>query len=156
MSNFSIRIEGLDELTNALGKVDTTIKKEMYKGMVASTTLVQNEARAVRPGRFKNQTGNLRRSILKGKVRWDYGEVGTNEKYAAPVEFGTRPHTIYPKNRRFLAFKSKSGGMIFARKVNHPGSKPYPFMRPAFERNQGKITNIFGSVGLRIVQSLAD
>ncbi|MGH7490131.1 MAG: hypothetical protein ACREMY_31670 [bacterium] len=44
--------------------------------------------------------------------------------YARIQEYGgtTRPHTIVPKNAKALVFM-KSGSLIFARKVNHPGSR---------------------------------
>jgi HK97 gp10 family phage protein len=155
MTSFNIKIEGLDELTKKLGNVGPSIRSELKTGMVTATTLIQNEARAINPGSFKNQTGNLRRSILKGRVTWDYGEVGTNEAYAQAVEFGSKAHTIVPKGKRFLAFKGRDGRMIFARKVNHPGSKPYPYMRPAFEKNLEQIGNIFGTAILRVVRALA-
>lgn len=39
------------------------------------------------------------------------------------LDGGTRPHVITPKNRRFLKFVAKSGETVFARRVNHPGTK---------------------------------
>jgi len=65
--------------------------------------------------------------------------------YAAPVEFGSKPHVILPKKGKFLVFESSKGRrvfrtvskttgkplkkatsslLVFARKVNHPGTKP--------------------------------
>ncbi|MBI3654066.1 MAG: hypothetical protein HY231_23800 [Acidobacteria bacterium] len=38
------------------------------------------------------------------------------------VEEKTKPHVIQAKNKKSLAFKGK-GGMVFAKKVNHPGTK---------------------------------
>lgn len=46
-------------------------------------------------------------------------------KYAGIHEYGgkTSPHVIEPKKASVLAFMGKGGSMMFARKVNHPGSK---------------------------------
>ena len=46
--------------------------------------------------------------------------------YAHLVEFGTKPHAIRGRGG-FLAFAG-----IVTRVVNHPGSRPKPFLRPAF------------------------
>lgn len=54
--------------------------------------------------------------------------IGTNVKYAAPIEYGSRPHTILPKNARALAFEWK-GARVFFRKVEHPGTPPRSFLR---------------------------
>ena len=47
------------------------------------------------------------------------------------VEFGTAAHKIKPKKQRALSF----GGTV-AREVDHPGSRPKPYMRPAFDSGQ--------------------
>lgn len=40
---------------------------------------------------------------------------------------GTKPHVIMPKNKNgVLVFKGKSG-MVFTKRVNHPGTKPNDF-----------------------------
>jgi hypothetical protein len=56
--------------------------------------------------------------------------VGTGIKYAAPVEFGSRPHIIRAKNVKYLHFKIK-GKSIFTKVVHHPGTRPQPFLEPA-------------------------
>jgi len=48
--------------------------------------------------------------------------------YAKFVEFGTPPHTITPNTKKALAFKS-GGDTIIVKKVNHPGTRPNPFIR---------------------------
>lgn len=44
------------------------------------------------------------------------------------VEFGTKPHKIEAKNGKALNI-----GGSFPRSVMHPGAKPKPFARPAFD-----------------------
>jgi hypothetical protein len=65
------------------------------------------------------KTGNLGRSIGIGRVTATYAETVASAEYAAFVELGTRPHVI-----------ASCGQAIFARKVNHPGTKAQPFMVP--------------------------
>ena len=67
------------------------------------------------------------------------------------LEFGTRPHDIYPVRRKALRWAAQPqgrrlsgrprvaaqrgglGGVLFAKRVHHPGTRPQPFMRPAVD-----------------------
>lgn len=48
--------------------------------------------------------------------------------YAAYVELGTEPHVILPKHKRALFWE---GAPHPVGKVNHPGTRAQPFLRPA-------------------------
>jgi hypothetical protein len=86
--------------------------------------------------------------------------VGTPARYGAYVEFGTRPHTIAPVNRKAMFWyqystpqhrlfiparrgggKKEIGGVFTFRSepVRHPGFKARPFMRPAVEQVQPRM-----------------
>lgn len=75
-------------------------------------------------------SGRLARSIAN-KVFATANEViarvfsSGDVKYAGIHEFGgkTSPHIIEPKKASVLAFAGAGGAMVFARRVNHPGSK---------------------------------
>jgi len=77
------------------------------------------------------KTGELRES-LGVRVEPNRVIVGPTAKHAPYVEFGTRAHEIRAKNKKALAFKV-GGNMVVVQKVNHPGTKARPFVRPAFE-----------------------
>lgn len=64
-----------------------------------------------------------------GRARFS---VGTNVEYAAYIEFGTRPHEITPNDNQALHFYV-NGMEVFATHVEHPGTRPYPYMRPGAE-----------------------
>ncbi len=81
-------------------------------------------------------TGRLRNSIKvipqgDGLLIWmaDYGKF---------VEFGTPPHVIMPTEKKALKFKGDEG-IIFAKKVKHPGTRPNPFIRTALQTKLKKI-----------------
>lgn len=80
------------------------------------------------PG-FKPKTGNLQRAtsyrVLKlgGRVL----RLQNTKPYAPAIDTGARPHVILPRNGTFLRFWSH-GALVFARKVNHPGNRPYKFL----------------------------
>ena len=87
------------------------------------------------------KTGTTARTI-------GYRMVGTNkvQTYAAGaaifLEDGTRPHEITPNARKALRFAASPAGarltgsprkgapVVFAKRVHHPGTRPYPFMLP--------------------------
>lgn len=56
-----------------------------------------------------------------------------NADAPAYVEFGTRPHSI--DSHGDYPLRSKTG-QAFGRHVNHPGTAPQPFMRPAAYRKR--------------------
>ncbi|QRE81831.1 hypothetical protein F1734_17335 [Rhodococcus ruber] len=85
------------------------------------------------------RTGNLGRSIqedpivFSGPFRVTSGVTAT-ASYAAAVHEGTRPHVIRARNARALAFPGAGGRTVFRRSVNHPGTRPRPFLRNAAEQ----------------------
>ena len=48
-----------------------------------------------------------------------------------------------------------AGKRVFAHKVNHKGSKPYPYMQPAFEDSKPQIEKIYGQLGSEVVKEMA-
>lgn len=92
--------------------------------------------------RVPRKTGRLGRSIGPGRLTPREATIEATAAYAAYVEFGTRPHVIRPKRAKALRFAPKgqtrlSGApkagaqVIFAKKVDHPGTKAQPFLLPA-------------------------
>jgi hypothetical protein len=77
-------------------------------------------------------TGELRSSIYPvvhaGPLR---GEVIAGAPYSLFVHEGTRPHTIEPNQANVLRFPSKAGEIVFARQVDHPGTRSRPFLSDA-------------------------
>lgn len=63
-----------------------------------------------------------------------------NKKYAKPIEHGARPHTIRPRRKKVLRFWSaKLGRFVFAKKVRHPGNRPYHFGKRAQKHAHTKL-----------------
>lgn len=58
--------------------------------------------------------------------------VSTNVDYAAYVHDGTRPHVIRPNRRQALKFRI-GGRTVYAKYVNHPGTRARPFLDRALE-----------------------
>ena len=71
---------------------------------------------------------------------------GADVFYAHIIEFGSRPHLI----------KAKRGGALFIagsliKEVMHPGTRPQPFVRPAFD---AKATEAIAAVAAQIRKRL--
>ncbi|MBW8814034.1 MAG: HK97 gp10 family phage protein [Caulobacterales bacterium] len=74
---------------------------------------------------------------------------------ASQVEFGVRPHVIKPKKGEVLEIWR--GGQIagVAREVQHPGARPKPFMRPAFEQSAPTVLSEMQRAGLEQIAKAA-
>ena len=102
------------------------------------------------------RTGNLLGSIRLFNHTRNSISVGTGKglDYVRPLEFGSRPHKIVaglatdavfggdvghyrmvaPSGKRMLHFIDSAGEERFAYSVNHPGNRPYAFVRVGAEQ----------------------
>jgi hypothetical protein len=122
----------------AMGQTDLILKRVVIKGV----------ANAKQETRRFRKTGNLGRTIRVGRVTKTTGSIlagGVNNVgYAGVVERGSRPHIIRAKNRKALAWggsRTLAGGLRsgsrpthFAKSVNHPGTKPQPYLVPGLKK----------------------
>jgi hypothetical protein len=131
-------VEGMDELQKRLDALGDTKKMLGQLGLMAVAKAKQLVPR---------KTGNLGRTIRLGSVTDTSadiiagGQLGVG--YARAVEYGTRPHVIVPRYAKVLAWggsrrlsgnlRSGAKATNFARRVNHPGTKAKPYLRPAAE-----------------------
>lgn len=70
--------------------------------------------------------------------------MGSSVSYAPVVELGSKPHPIFPRNKKTLFWtvydspqtraKLKGAALVFSFWPGgmHPGTKPQPFMKPAY------------------------
>jgi HK97 gp10 family phage protein len=75
--------------------------------------------------------------VLKASItmKIDGGEITIDMvDYWKYVEYGTAPHVITPKNPDGVLHWKKGGEDFFAKWVNHPGTRPQPFIRDTFNR----------------------
>lgn len=119
------------------GAIDTTaiaVSTDAQNKLKEDRHIVTNRLRASIHAELKTGENHGQDSL-----RVKFGEMeaiaGTNVVYAPHIEFGTAPHVIVPKNKKFLAFKI-NGETVFAKRVNHPGTKGDSFMRYAAEKQR--------------------
>lgn len=59
--------------------------------------------------------------------------IGSDHPIAELHAKGTRPHVILPRNARALRFTVAGGDVVFAKRVNHPGTRANPYLEQALE-----------------------
>ena len=107
-------------------------KQKLYYTVVDSTNKMHKLAVHNAPV----DNGVLRREIKHeiSSLKEITGIVTSHAAYSQAVEEGTRPHKIEVKDKKVLAGKGtgKGGWNVYGTKVQHPGTKPRPFLYPAF------------------------
>lgn len=140
------RVDGLAELHKLLLSLPATVEGAVMRGALrAGQKVFMDAAKAAVPvddGALRDSIKiNFRRRSQKfGVVRMHLTAGGKTAWYAHFVEYGTasfytgtgrskrKPYKIKPKKKGALLF----GGKV-RETVTHPGIKPQPFMRPAFD-----------------------
>lgn len=82
------------------------------------------------------RTGTLQRSIHKrhlGNLTGQYLWIGSERDHALLHHNGTKRHVITARPGRMLVFRGK-GGMVYTTKVNHPGTRPNPYLSSQLRR----------------------
>lgn len=80
----------------------------------------------------QKRSGRLHDSLRK-EVHDKVLRVGSLDcNYATDIELGTSAHVIRPNSKKALYWPGADHPVA---KVNHPGTRPYPYLRPAlFQR----------------------
>jgi hypothetical protein len=100
---------------------------DVWLGQQIGPAILSDAVRNVR-----KRSGRLANSLVS-EVHNKVLRVGSLDcNYCTDVELGTGPHVIVPTTKQALSWP---GAEHPVRKVNHPGTRPYPFLRPAlFQR----------------------
>jgi len=149
MADNDLAIAGGRAMDDALRTLAPKIAKNIMRSALrAGANVIRNEVKSnapVGPTNSENArlyggyAGALRDSVRvttaskNGKISAAVKVGGGTKKgadvfYAHMVEFGTRPHVIKARSGSALHI-----GNSFPRSVNHPGTRPQPFVRPAFD-----------------------
>lgn len=134
---YEIKIQNLDELREAFKKSPEVVGKELEKATKGAGKHILATEKAEVP----IKTGTLRRSITM-----DYRPISVaiypTVKYALPVHEGSGAHVIFPKTKKVLRFRV-GGKWVFARKVNHPGTKANPFVERTVAKADRGVNDYF-------------
>jgi hypothetical protein len=109
--------------------------RAQYVKQAVSIAVQQAGERAAENARLTPLFKDGKRAATRGTIK--FRMAGSSGKLIARgashfLEWGTKAHVISPKKGKMLRF-AVAGNMVFARKVQHPGTRPRPFMRDARE-----------------------
>jgi len=130
--------------------------------MISAEKIIKDAAQKIQATAQANapfKSGKLRASIRIRYVGPLTAIIGPSVDYGVYQEFGTGtrgefPTGVYeirPRNAKVLSWTS-NGKRRFAKVVHHPGIKPHPFMRPAFEQVLGDdVVSALADAGLAAI-----
>lgn len=126
----------------ALIALGTTPSGPVYQHMTRVLTRVDARAKQLLSGPMVAvRTGNLRSSQAPPRIVVSgssiKGVIENTASYAIFVHEGTRPHTIEPRRVKVLTGWTFNGAPVFAKKVNHPGTKARPWLRVSLSEVAG-------------------
>ena len=120
------------KLSGGLLRVQSGLLRKSFEGIAGRTDAIVSE------------------SEVLSSVGSNVGIGGESVKYAAPLEFGSQPHEIWPKNKKALRFVV--GGQVLIRgKVNHPGNQAYGFLRGTVDERMGNYASGIGKAALKFL-----
>ncbi len=102
--------------------------------------------------------GGALRDGLKGKLQRelpDGVELATvsDQPYVRPLIDGQRPHTIEARYAGSLMFYASDGGIVFRRRVEHPGAEPNPFPHEADAEIREIVRDVMGEAARAVLRS---
>ena len=125
----SVEVQNAEQVTEFVGNIPQRVRARLREVVGTQTIGLRDAVKSKIGVLFKSGRGPLYQSIRAQTEEQTNvsisGTVGSDGlKYARIQEYGgtTPPHVILPKNGKVLAFMGSGGKMVFARKVNHPGS----------------------------------
>jgi HK97 gp10 family phage protein len=140
-----ITTTGLDQFVSKYRRMPQAVRA----GMVQSMTRVVIQGEAISKRLVRKKTGTTARSIthkVRGGGATVIGEWGSVYKVAKWLELGTRPHRIVGNPWLYWP-----GAAHPVRAVNHPGTRPYPFIRPAGRQIRPIVRKEFQAMLRRVV-----
>ena len=164
VEQISFEITGLDELEARLAQGDTRMRIELNEGLRKLGRLfVTSKGVGPLADETPKRTGKLARStffqIIGGTVNQTLkimqpARTPDGDFYGHYVREGTQPHEIRPRNRKALKFEI-AGEVIFAAKVNHPGTRANPYHKRVMARLMGQVQELVNEMGRKVTAYLA-
>jgi hypothetical protein len=140
--DISVSLLGFDRAIRAFHAAPELTRREMLAWGETTGAHLTDEVTSITP----KDSGLLQGSIKPFVERvGQFGisvTVGTPLNYALPVEFGSKPHDITPKNGKALRFMMH-GMPVFAKKIHHPGTKGAFMFNQAFDANISQILDSY-------------
>lgn len=151
----SVRIEGLERLQAGAAAAPATLASEVRTAMVAGSLLIEGAARGLAPKDTGRLAGSITHTISGGGANLT-SKIGPSVAYGLFVEKGRAPGKMPPIGAiRGWAARKGINPYMLARAIARKGTKPHPFLVPAFEQNSGRVIALFQKIGVAVVQRIA-
>ena len=145
---FNVEIQGLPQLVAKLQQAPGIATPILQRALSASgAILAKHTVKGTVPWRTGFLTQSFRAQMEGLVLRWF-----PTASYAPFVEFGTKPHTILPKEKMALYWP---GAAHPVKRINHPGSKANDYMGRIIAASQEEINAQFGAALEKITAALA-
>jgi hypothetical protein len=126
-----------------LARLHDRILDGLGRGLSRTASFAAQVARSTRA--FRDRTGHARGSVHHG-VRGSFFHFiqagGRDAPYVKWLEEGTDAHVILPRKAAALRF-IQAGRFRFAKRVNHPGTRPTHFMQNARDQAESAAHRFF-------------
>lgn len=143
-ASVTLELNGAEALKRQFSALPDRMRTRVLKGAVrdAAEVIKAEAASRVPVGETGNLAGSLVVKAGKPSRTFAGAAVGHTRKgaHAHLVEFGTQPHAIV----------MSKGGI-----VQHPGSRPRPYLFPAFELKKGEARKVIESALQEAIQEAA-
>jgi hypothetical protein len=149
MLRFTLDVSPLGQ---ALRAIEDNLDDAVAEALRDAGVMVASEARTHHE--FTDRTGNLSRKIRSEPTEGSFFggdlsvQVVADTPYAKFVEDGTRAHPIEARRAKVLRYY-QNGRLMFRKRVRHPGTRPYLYLKGALDR-------LFPAVTARHEQALRD
>lgn len=135
-----IEARGLHNLIKKFGQMPGELQEEMRITVKIAVDGIRKSASEEHE--WISRTGKTEREGVSTSVKGLVGVVELTTLNAIGLHQGRPAHVIEPRNKTILRFPVK-GKFVFARKVNHPGNKAYPYLFNAAEKERPAIESRF-------------
>ena len=130
----SVKVQRLDDLTAALRMAPDTVRRYLAAAVEIIARDLVEEARAHHRYTSRHGVAGLegmtKSWVDRNNLSAEVGFRAADVPYGSYVHDGTQPHKIRPRDRKALRWATGQD-FVFAKDVNHPGTRPDPFLYQA-------------------------
>jgi hypothetical protein len=154
-----VRIEGLERLQAGVAAGPATLAAEVRGAMTAGSLLIEGAARGLAPKDTGRLAGSITHAISGGGANLQ-SKIGPSVAYGLYVEKGRGAGKPMPPAGAMAAWMARKGipasaSYVLRRSIGRKGIKARPYMLPAFQQNQGRVTALFMKIGVKVVSRMA-
>lgn len=135
-----LKVEGIDQVVRELERRQGNLRQALEAIVLVGAEVIRQAAASNSDGKIA--ANMVKEPTSKNPQRIEVG-IGPSKAqwYARFTEFGTAPHVT--KHRKAKALQVELG--TFRAAITHPGTRARPFLRPAFDEQQGAASDAMGA-----------